>query len=68
VTVDGQWDGDDLDRACMLMPLLVRLTDSEIEAIDLAVSQGLYAIEDRDSVLEEVCSAGLTIHEELFFC
>jgi hypothetical protein len=51
----------------MLMPLLVRLTDSEIEAIDLVVSQGLYAIEDCGGAIEEVGSAGLAIHEELSF-
>ena len=51
----------------MLMPPLVRLTDSEIEAIDLVVSQGLYAIEDCGGAIEEVGSAGLAIHEELSF-
>ena len=49
------------------MPLLVRLTDSEIEMIDLVGSQGLHAIEDRGGVVEEVGSAGLSIHEELSF-
>ena len=49
------------------MPLLVRLTNSEIEAIDLVVSQGLHAIEDCGGVVEEVGSAGLAIHEELSF-
>ena len=48
----------------MLMPLLVRLTDSEIEVIDLVVSQGLHAIEDGCGVLEEVGSAQLAIHQE----
>ena len=43
----------------MLMPLLVRLRDSEIEAIDLVVSQGLYAFEDCGVAVEEVGSAGL---------
>ena len=49
------------------MPLLVRLRDSEIEAIDLVVSQGLYAFEDCGVAVEEVGSAGLAIHEELSF-
>jgi hypothetical protein len=56
-----------IHRSCMLMPLLVRLTDSEIEAINLVVSQGLHAIEDRSGAIEEVGSPGPAIHEELSF-
>src|SRR5208283_3253728 len=45
----------------MLMPLLVRLTDSEIEVIDLVGSQALHGIEDRRVVIEAAGSAGLAI-------
>ena len=60
--------GDDFDcatvlslRSRMLMPLLVRLTDSEIEVIDLVGSQALHGIEDRRVVIEAAGSAGLAI-------
>jgi hypothetical protein len=45
----------------MLMPLLVRLTDSEIEMADGVVAQTSHGVEDGGSVLEEVGSAGLSI-------
>src|SRR5438445_13279763 len=48
----------------MLMPLLVRLTDSEIEAIDGVVAQVSNGVEDGRGVLEEVASTGLPIHQE----
>ncbi len=47
------------------MPLLVRLTDSEIEAINLVGSQISNAIVDIGGVVEEVSPARLTIHQEL---
>ena len=46
------------------MPLLVRLTNSEIEAIDRVGAQVLNAVEDSGGVLEEVSSARLSIHQE----
>jgi hypothetical protein len=46
------------------MPLLVRLTDSEIKAVDGVVAQALDAVENCRGVLEEVGSAGLAIHQE----
>jgi hypothetical protein len=48
----------------MLMPLLVRLIDSEIKAIDGVVAQVLNSIEDGRGVAEEVTSTGLPIHQE----
>ena len=51
-------------RSCMLMPLLVRLTDSEVEAIDGVVPQVSDCIEDGSGVLEEVSSSRLSIDEQ----
>ena len=51
-------------RSCMLMPLLVRLTDSEVQLIDGALSQTSKCIEDRRGVLEEVGSSRLSIDEQ----
>jgi hypothetical protein len=51
-------------RLHMLMPLLVRLTDSEVEAIDLVDSQISNAIVDIVGVVEEASPARLTIHQE----
>src|SRR3954447_22060208 len=48
----------------MLMPLLVRLTDPQIEMADGVVSQVLDAVDDRGRILEQVRAAGLPIHEE----
>jgi len=48
----------------MLMPLLVRLTDSEVEAIDGVVPEVSDCIEDDSSVLEEVSSSRLSIDEQ----
>jgi hypothetical protein len=55
----------DAARSCMLMPLLVRLIDSEVEVIDGAVPQVSDCIEDDSSVLEEVCSSRLSIDEQV---
>ena len=43
------------------MPLLVRLTDSEVEAIDSVVPQVFDGVKDRGGVLEEVGSGRLPI-------
>lgn len=55
---------DPFVRLRMLMPLLVRLTDSEIEAVDLVSSQTLNAVVDIDVVAEEVSPAWLTIYQQ----
>lgn len=46
------------------MPLLSRLTDSEVKAIDDVLAQALDAVEDRRGVDEEVGAARLPIHQE----
>jgi hypothetical protein len=46
------------------MPLLVRLTDSEVEAIDGVVPQVSDCIEDGGGVLEKVSSSRLSIDEK----
>ena len=48
------------------MPLLVRLTDSEVEVIDGVVSQVADRIDDDGSVSEQVGAVGLAIHEKPF--
>ena len=48
----------------MLMPLLVRLTDSEVEMADGVVSKVSHCIEDAGSVLEEVGPAWLPIDHQ----
>jgi hypothetical protein len=48
----------------MLIPLLVRLTDSEIDAVDGMGPQFSDRIEDEQGVLEEVSSRRLLIDEE----
>ena len=48
----------------MLMPLLVRLTNSEVEAVDDVVPQVSDCIEDCSGVLEEVSSSRLSIDEQ----
>jgi hypothetical protein len=45
----------------MLMPLLARVTDSEIEAADGVVAQALNAVENGGRVPEEPGAAGLSI-------
>ena len=49
------------------MPLLVRLTDSEIKAADGVVAQISDAVENGRGVLEEVGSAGLSIDARAAF-
>jgi hypothetical protein len=51
----------------MLMPLLVRLTDSEIDAVGRVVTKASNSVEDGMGILEEVCPAGLPIHQESLF-
>ena len=46
------------------MPLLVRLTDSEVKVIDGVVAQVSDCVENGRGVLEEVGSAGLSIDEQ----
>ena len=53
-----------IKRLCMWMPLLVRLTDSEVEAVDGVVPQVSDCIEDGSGVLEEVSSSRLLIDEQ----
>ena len=56
-----------LERLRMLMPLLVRLTDSEVEAVDGVVPQVSDGINYGRSVLEEVRAARLPIDQEALF-
>ena len=49
----------------MLMPLLVRLTDFEVELTDGVVPQVSDCIEDGSSILEEVSSSRLSIDEQV---
>ena len=51
-------------RSYMSMPLLVRLTDSEVQVIDGALPQTSDSIEDGCGVLEEVGSSRLSIDEQ----
>ena len=51
-------------RSPMLIPLLVRLTDSEVEDADRVVAQASNGVEDGRSVLEEVGSVGLLVHQK----
>ena len=46
------------------MPLLVRLTDSEVQVIDGALPQTSDCIEDGCGILEEVSSSRLSIDEQ----
>src|SRR3954463_14768694 len=48
----------------MLMPLLVRLTDPQIEMADGVVSQVPDAVDDGSRIFEQVRAAGLPIHKE----
>ena len=48
----------------MMMHLLVRLTDSEVEVIDGVTPQASDRIEDRRGVLEQVGSGWLPIDEQ----
>jgi hypothetical protein len=50
----------------MLMPLLVTLTDSQVETFDGTTAQVSDHIEDGRCVLEEISSGGLLIDEEAF--
>jgi hypothetical protein len=52
----------DATRSPMLIPLLVRLTDSEVEAGDCVFAQA--TAKDGRRVLEETSSAGPPIHQE----
>src|SRR5690242_21358443 len=49
----------------MLMPLLVRLTDPQVEMADGVVSQVPDAVDDGSRILEQERAAGLPIHEEV---
>ena len=51
-------------RSPMLIPHLVRLTDSEIEEADRVVAQASNRVENGRGVLEEVGPAGLLIHQK----
>jgi hypothetical protein len=55
---------DTIQRLPMLMPLLVGLTDSEIQSIYRVVAQSSNGVEDGRDVLEEVGPAGLAIYQE----
>ena len=46
------------------MPLLVRLTDSEVEVIDGVISQVADGIDDEGGIPEQVGTVGLAIHQE----
>lgn len=49
------------------MPLLVRLTDSEIDGVDHVVSQVSDTLKDVRDVVEEVGAVGLSIHQKALF-
>ena len=49
------------------MPLLVRLTDSEIKAVDGVVAEASDAVENGRGILEDVGSAGLPIDQKPLF-
>ena len=51
-------------RSRMLMPPLVRLTDSEVELTDSVIPQASDGIEDGRGVLEKVSSCRLLIQQE----
>lgn len=51
----------------MLMPLLVRPTDSEIEAVDHVVSKISNSLQDVFCVAEEIRAIGLPIHHQPLF-
>lgn len=46
------------------MPLLVRLTDSEIEMVDRMVPQAANAFADAFGIVEEIGPIGLAVHDE----
>ena len=48
----------------MLMPLVVRLTDSEIDVIDSSAPQASNIFEDLRIVIEEVCAIRLSIYNQ----
>lgn len=48
----------------MLMPLLVRLTDSEIKAADCVISKVANSLQDALAVAEEVGAIGLSIDNQ----
>jgi hypothetical protein len=48
----------------MLVPLFVKLTDSEIYAVGGVVAEASNGVEDSGGVLEEIGSARLLIHQE----
>ena len=54
----------DVTRLRMLMPLLVRLTDSEIEVTDGVVPQIAHPIEDGLCVPEEISPRWLLVDQE----
>ena len=71
VAADRRWVDDAdagavgaADRSRMLMPLLVRLTDPQIEMADGVVSQVPNAVNNGSRILEQVRAAGLSIDEE----
>src|ERR1700681_972257 len=55
---------DAVERSRMLMPLLVRLTDSQVEMTDGVVSQVTNCVHHAMRVLEQVGSGRLTIDHE----
>jgi hypothetical protein len=50
----------------MLVPLLVRLINSQIEMADGMVSRVLGAVDDRSRIPEQVRAVRLSVHEEAF--
>ena len=46
------------------MPLLVRLSDSEIEMIDVVIAQFANGFDDVGRVREQMCAAGLAIDQK----
>ena len=48
----------------MLMPPVVRLTDSEIDVIDSSAPQASNIFEDLRIVIEEVCAIRLSIYNQ----
>ena len=54
-------------RLPMLMPLLVRLTDSKIEMADIVIAQSANRLDDAGRVREQMRAAGLAIDQKAPF-
>lgn len=71
LAISGRRDGGDYACAArlsarlrMLMPLLVRLNDSQIEVMNGAVAKVATRVDDRWGILEQLCSGCLLVEEQ----